>query len=227
MTSNSGSSFNCDAFDALLPDLVEDNVVEGARRAAEAHAAGCARCRSLLADLTEIRADAARLPVLKPSRDLWDGISARIETPAIDFQQHGARQQRVRWQMAAAAVALVTVTASATWMIARQASESRTVPETALASNSAPADTSPFRLVAAYDDEISALRKRLADRPGGIDSATNALITQNFRVIDEAIARVRIALDSAPSNALLEHQLRRAYDAKLNTLRQIAALQTD
>jgi hypothetical protein len=48
-----------------------------------------------------------------------------------------------------------------------------------------------------------------------------------MRSIDDAIARVRLAVDAAPSNALLAQQLARAYDMKLSTLRLIATMQTE
>jgi hypothetical protein len=49
------------------------------------HAATCAECGALLADLRKLRVDAANLPELAPGRDLWAGIEQRIETQVISI----------------------------------------------------------------------------------------------------------------------------------------------
>jgi hypothetical protein len=223
------SPITCDEFDALLPDLFEDALDERVRASADAHASQCARCRGLLSDLAELRGEASRLPVLKPSHDLWDNISARIETPPIAFNERTVAARRsVRARLAAAAVILVAVTAGATWIIARRdiaPAVVASVPSVAPQQDTTGAVS--FRLASAYDDEIAALRKRMAEHPAVLDSATARVIAANLRIIDDAIARVRVALDAAPANLLLSQQLMRAYDMKLNTLRQIAALQSD
>jgi hypothetical protein len=226
----------CDDFDAMLADFLEGDLDAPSKGVADSHAAQCARCRSLVADLIEIRDEAARLPVRSPSRDLWDGISARIETPAIGIA--GAVPRRARFtmtQFAAAAAVLITVTAGVTWTLATRDVRGSMVAMTPVAVNP-PADTqaqanpdqtAAFSLTAAYENEIASLRASLASRPRALDSATARVLATNLRIIDDAIARVRLALDSLPSNALLSQQLARAYDMKLNTLRQIAAIATE
>ena len=44
----------------------------------DAHRAQCAECTALWAELDQISAQAAHLPLLQPSRDLWQGIETRI-----------------------------------------------------------------------------------------------------------------------------------------------------
>jgi hypothetical protein len=218
------SGINCEECDVLLPGFLDGELDASPRAVFDAHVAGCARCRGLIADLTELREDAARLPVLKPSRDLWDGISARIETPAIALHDGARRSPRSGLRIAAAAALLVATTATATWTIARR---SLAVPEAgtnAVAAGQGDASASSFRVAAAYDGEIAEMRRLVENRPQALDSATARVLAINLRVIDDAIARVREALDRAPSNALLAQQLARAYDMKLNTLRQFAEM---
>jgi hypothetical protein len=215
--------FTCDDFDASLAALLEDELDSVARVAAEAHAAECVRCAGLLADLNEIRADAAQLPVLKPSRDLWDGIASRIEPPVMELPQPGVLHA---WQrpsrLAAAAVLLIAATATVTWTVARQGAESAgDVPTLAADADDA---TPATRLVAAYDPEIAELRAMLAERGPSLDTATVRVLEENLRIIDDAIARSRAALDVMPANAFLARQLARAYDQKLHTLRRIASM---
>lgn len=96
---------NCDHFNDHLLAYMEREDDDATRAAMERHAAGCGECGSLLAELRELRADAARLPELQPSRDLWSGIAARIEAPVVPIGVHAVevkRSDRVRvWTMRA------------------------------------------------------------------------------------------------------------------------------
>ncbi len=47
----------------------------------EAHLAECGQCRTVLEELRAVRAQAAELGPVEPSRDLWGGIAATIQAP--------------------------------------------------------------------------------------------------------------------------------------------------
>jgi hypothetical protein len=83
MTARHTPPMSCDEFANRLADFLEREVDEPTRIAIESHALGCDDCGALLTDLRQLRVDAAELPVLAPSRDLWDDISARIDAPVI------------------------------------------------------------------------------------------------------------------------------------------------
>jgi predicted anti-sigma-YlaC factor YlaD len=226
MTSYPTVPISCEAFDALLADYLEDALNERDQHNAEAHVANCARCRGLVVDLVELREEAARLPELKPTHDLWDGIASRIEAPAIVL---GDRRMtwRSRARLAAAAVVLVAATATVTWKIARtDATVATASGDTALTQGPITLVTS-HDIAATYDVRIAEIRQLLDRKQGGLDSATMRVLAINLRVIDEAIARVRTALDSMPANTMLSQKLTRAYELKLNTLRQFAAMSTE
>jgi hypothetical protein len=96
MTTN---GMTCELFtDRLLPYL-EHEVDEATRSAVERHAGSCGDCGALLADLRKLRVDAANLPTLQPSKDLWAGIAARIEAPVLDIGAGRAAPpaSRARW----------------------------------------------------------------------------------------------------------------------------------
>ena len=76
-------AMDCDRFTDRLMDYLEQDLDVATRASVEGHAADCAECGALLADIRKLRADAGSLPELKPSRDLWTGIAARIETPVV------------------------------------------------------------------------------------------------------------------------------------------------
>ena len=77
------TAMSCEFFNDHLMALLENEVDDATRAALEQHAMRCAECASLLADVRSLRAEAASLPKLTPSRDLWAGIAARIEAPVV------------------------------------------------------------------------------------------------------------------------------------------------
>ena len=153
------TNFTCERFDELLPDWMEGTLDPATRSGAETHRRGCDRCAALVRDLETIVVDAAALPALSPSRDLWIGVADRIDTPVVALGPAtgataaagtvGARRagRRSAWRLGAAAAALVLLTAGVTYTVTvrtlgnRQAVASRepVLPTTPIAS---PAETS-------------------------------------------------------------------------------------
>ena len=80
-------TMTCETLDALLGDYLEKTLDAADRAAVERHAARCGRCGELLVDLREIAVEARALPTLRPSRDLWSGISERIAPPVIELHK--------------------------------------------------------------------------------------------------------------------------------------------
>ncbi len=112
------SNMTCAEFDAALPDHLEGTLDEPVRAAVQKHLSECVRCASLVRDLEKIQKDAAALPDLVPSRDLWQGIEARIAAPVIPLAARPERPRRFApaW-MGAAAAALIVSTAGITYML--------------------------------------------------------------------------------------------------------------
>jgi hypothetical protein len=111
----------CEQLDERLSDWLEHDVDAALRAALDRHVAGCARCATLVADLASIRREAASLPELVPSRDLWPDIEARIQAPVITLDRSRSVTRyalRGTWWMGAAAAGLVAVTASVTYYVA-------------------------------------------------------------------------------------------------------------
>lgn len=115
----------CDLFADQLGPYLEGDLGTPDAAALEAHAARCAECGALLADLRRLSADARALPALAPSRDLWAGIEARIDAPVLELSALGSRPSastvtRRRWVLPSmAAAALVLVTAGVTYQLTR------------------------------------------------------------------------------------------------------------
>jgi len=121
-TSHRPDDMTCDAFADALSAYLEGEL-DGAQAAAvRAHAATCAECGALLADLEGIVAQAASLPTLAPARDLWAGIESRIEAPVVPIAERAARRGGLRGVLrsrALAAAALVFMTAGVTYVATR------------------------------------------------------------------------------------------------------------
>lgn len=126
----------CDGFANALADYLERDDSPRVRAAVEAHATSCAACGALLADVQQLRVDASGLPTLTPARDLWAGVARRIATPVIELgrgvpagagREGGGQRDReasrmVAWlRPAAAAAALVVLTAGVTYYATREA----------------------------------------------------------------------------------------------------------
>jgi Putative zinc-finger len=119
------SNMTCAEFDAALPDYLEGTLGEPVRAAVQKHLSECVRCASLVRDLENIQRDAASLPDLVPSRDLWQGIEARIAAPVIPLAARPERQRRfVPAWMGVAAAALIVSTAGITYLLTARSLES-------------------------------------------------------------------------------------------------------
>jgi len=106
------------AFDEALPDYLEGSLDGSLRSAVEGHLRECVRCTGLVRDLRAIEAEAAKLPDLVPSRDLWQGIETRIAAPVIPLATRPERSRRFAptW-MGIAAAALIVSTAGITYTL--------------------------------------------------------------------------------------------------------------
>lgn len=270
MTNQHNSIADCDQFNDALADYLERELPDSARAAMESHALSCGDCGALLADLRALRVDAANLPELAPSRDLWAGIAARIETPVVEIGARGgeraARRQRGAAWMGLAAAALVGVTATTTYVLTKRATTaaapaavvatavpqpaatlgSPVQPDTAAApvaseagrrtatAPSAGGAPSPAvtQLVsnakpsaeATYSTEIVRLRRIVNGRRAELDSSTVAVLERNLKIIDDAIAQCRQALQKDPASAYLNESLNDALDNKVRLLRAAAGL---
>jgi anti-sigma factor RsiW len=245
---------HCDGFADALADYLEGDASPDVHAAVDAHAASCAACRQMLADLSAIQTDAAALPALVPSRDLWAGIAERIDTRVIPLGATRAIDipRRRGWiRPAAAAAALVVLTAGITHFLTRAALAP--VAPAVVAASALPATGTPTAefvstatervggrmlnashitsaepaMLAAepvFDGEISKLRKLVRERRSQLDPKTVAVLEQSVAVIDSAIAQSRAALSRDPASAFLATQLNRSLEKKVELLRTAASL---
>lgn len=243
-------NITCEHVDSVLSAWLEGDLGGDERRAVDAHLRECLRCVSLVRDIENIRTDAAKLPELAPSRDLWDGIAARIEAPVIELKPRQAPAPvRRNWQMAAAAVVLMAVSSGVTYLVTKSDQQSAsgeqqvvTVPDSngtfttpvspGVVTPRPPRPSSGTILIMnepsapeiTYDQEITRLRVILDQRRVDLDTATIAAVEKSLKAIDQAITDARRALASDASSAFLNEQLNRSLEKKLGVLRRVALL---
>jgi hypothetical protein len=239
-------TMTCEHIDSVLSAWFEGDLDDAERRAVDTHLRECLRCASMVRDLETIRRNAAKLPAMAPSRDLWEGIAARIEAPVIELKpRQAAAPSRRNWQMAAAAVVLMAVSSGLTYvmtsdrlaggeqqvagtpdtLLAPTGSAARVVPPARPSSGSGSVlvgDFSAPEII--YDQEIARLRTILDQRRGDLDSTTVKTVEKSLQAIDQAIIDARAALTGDASNAFLNEQLNRGLEKKLGLLRRVALL---
>jgi hypothetical protein len=201
---------NCDRFAELLPDLLERDVPEPARATMESHALSCDECGPLLADLRHLRVNAANLPELAPSRDLWSGIAARIETPVVALPAGASRTTapvmhtvggRRLW-LGLAAAALIAVTATITHEMTK-----RSIATTTVATNVAAAKPVKDSAAALANVPVTAVATTNVDsakspmRSAGVTPETTKLVSNKTakptadQTYDHEIAKLRAVVE--------------------------------
>ncbi|QJR34094.1 hypothetical protein [Gemmatimonas groenlandica] len=129
-----GASVDCTRFEAQCGGYLERDLDQAERAWMTAHQSGCAECAALVRELETIVAESQALPGISPSRDLWSGIEARLDTAVIPISAAATRTRIARTvsvrTFAIAATMLVAVTSGITWRIAVR-SEAQTASPTA------------------------------------------------------------------------------------------------
>ena len=194
---------HCIEISPLLDEYLDDSIDAAGRARVEAHLAGCADCQRELAAIRNIAGLARALPAeIRPSRDLWPGITPRLgsTSPAAEASP---RRRRSIWLPLAAAIALFAA-GFAVALLWRQAA-----PPTQLAA-----------LRAEYEASSSALARALTADAGRLAPETRLVVERNLAIIDQAIREAEQALARDPGNGALEQMVLARYEQRLALLRR-------
>ena len=187
---------DCDLMCERLAAYIEGDLSPAERSQADHHLAECAACAEALVELRAIANEAALLPPLTPSRDLWAGIEARISTPVTRFdgvrnsvRSSVRRAPRRPWQFAIAAAALVAVSAGTTYLITAHPGAATSQPVTVAATTAAPPQSSQPAPAPAL---APASTQQVA--PSSVAPATGSLASNRKRVSVTRVYDREIAL---------------------------------
>ena len=213
-----------------LSAYLDDDLDASERAAIDAHLRGCAACAEELAGLRRLVTYARSVAALDepPARDLWTGIRARLEPPrAMAFAPR--RVSLAVWQLAAAAVLLIAVSAGTAWFLRGGAAPAGGAqPVTIEAEVEPTAAAGEVRLAnfadAQYDAAVADLETALAERRNDLNPRTVEILERNLKLIDAAIAQARQALEDDPGNTYLNRHLVESRRRKLDLLRRAAAI---
>jgi anti-sigma factor RsiW len=223
-----------DQWTERLSEYVDGELGEEERIPLEAHLQSCAECSGIVGDLRRVVRRARTLKPQGPRQDLWPEIARRIgATPAaapavVDLT---SRRNPRRWsfslpQLAAAGIALMTISGGTVWMLRTGASQPTSAPVATVPSPHPTVVNAAARPSAtqSYAAAVADLERVLADGRGQLDSTTVRVIEQNLQAIDRAIAQAQRALEADPANLYLNTHLAETMRRKLDLLRQAAAL---
>jgi anti-sigma factor RsiW len=221
-----------------LSEYLDGELPDNERVALEAHLQECAECTAVLAEIRQVVSRAQGLEPIVPAHDLWPAIARRIGatprsgTEVIDLESR--QKARRRWtfslpQLAAAGIALMSVSGGTVWLLSKPArSPSLAVRDTMTAP---PPRTTPVvaaglkpNAARSYAAAVADLERVLEEGRGRLDTTTVRVIEQNLAAIDRAIAEAQRALDADSANLYLNTHLAETMRRKLELLRQAASL---
>lgn len=198
-------TITCDKLDDLLLEGDAHSVEVAAR-----HARGCAECAARLADWNDIGETARALQTDWRSDMLWPRIERAIKA--------GKRSRSIRttWQVAAAAVLTIGISAGS-WLAIQH-------------SRNAAFDREILR-VSALDD-VEKAEKAHVDAINRLEKVTDATLEdaktplmvaykEKLMLLDDAIAECQTNIDRNRQNAHLRKQLLAIYSEKQRTLEQV------
>jgi len=220
-----------------LSQYMDGELSAAERAACEAHLSECGDCAGTLEDLRAILAQTSLLPDTVPDRDLWPGIEGRLEPRAVvadaDVVPIASRRRITVTvpQLAAAAIALVLLTAGAARLVLSLPEDGGVVatggpgatgvePAQPGAEGAAP----PVVFLAAYEPAVSELEAAFAARRSELDPETVRVVENNLAIIDRAIAEANEALGADPSSAFLTTHIAGAMRQKVDLLRRVTSI---
>ena len=169
-----------------------------------------------------------------PSRDLWQGVAARIASTPASSATPVTTGRRLTFSPATlvlAASLLIAVTAGLTWLVARQPAGGNAATDgPVIQAYGLPDDSTSGQIVQAnfadaqFNAAVTDLEQILRDERDRLDPRTVLVIERNLKAIDDAIQEARTALNNDPANPYLNSHLADARRRKIDLLRHATTL---
>jgi Putative zinc-finger len=218
-------TINCNEMLSSLDELVDGVLGEQEAAGAQSHIEACPSCRDEYESAVRLQSATKSLSQsAEPERDLWPGIADQIEDRRVvraDFERPPVFRARTVW-MAAAAAAILVISVSVAYRAGLEQGQPRTA-------QAPPVESSYVQ--AAYGDPGTGLElardqllSSLEERQNELSPETWSVVMDNLQVIDNAIARIEIALADHPNDGRLNRQLAMAYRQQINLLQRATRL---
>lgn len=218
-----------DKWTALLSAYLDGELDDRQRSELEQHLDVCAECAGVLAGLKRVVNRAVALDDRPPARDLWPGIADRIGL------RSGAQLRSTKrrlWiparplfsvpQLAAAAVALVVVSAGITAVLIDDGNVEPQAIE--LAASDVGGAVLASLVNQEFDEAVTDLEMILAEGREFLDSSTVRVIEETLEQIDLAIQEAREVLATDPASTYLNNHLAATMRMKLRFLNRSAEM---
>jgi putative zinc finger protein len=218
-----------------LSEFLDGTLEEREAVELESHLQSCLDCRRALEELREVVAHARALPDVEPASDLWPSLSARLASTAqvdlaslqviaLPARRQTKAPRRLSFtmpQLAAAALALMLLSGGVVWFVLGanvpgQPGQTARVRQTRLVTD----------VATDYAAAVQSLETALQQQRNRLDPSTVAVLEENLRTIDAAIAEARTALQSDPGNLYLNLHLESTMKKKVQLLRRATALRS-
>ena len=207
---------NCDDILRCLDEYLDSGLSPAEAHEVRAHLKQCAACRDVERGTRAVLNQAAALPkALPPQRNLWQGIAERIDRPAAFAQA----PRRVAWRPRILSMAAVVVLCVALAYAPRptRAPGANTHRPPALSTVVHAAELE-------YCEARTELMAAIDARGGALSSETMQTVEESLRLIDDAVAEIRVALEDDPENPQLMRMLMATHEKGLNLLGKAARL---
>jgi negative regulator of sigma E activity len=215
----------CEDVLGKLDDYVDGTLPEAQLQEIELHLAGCAACREEESRLRRLLDLASALPQeIRPRRDLWPAITARLESDDEPSRERGTRRFWARpvWLAAAAAV-LLAVASIVMQMREVKPGDPGAVP-TSVAQPEVSGTGHAQQAEMEYIRATGQLMEALDARRDSLSPETRKAVDENLKTIDEALRQVREALEKDPGNRQLTLMLASTHQKKLDLLLRLIRL---
>ena len=200
-----------------LNEYLDTTLDRAASAEVERHLEGCDECRRVVDGLRRVKEGAAALPrSAEPPRDLWPEIRDSLPGQVASFE----RRLPGHWLRPLMALAAVFLLGMVTVLLLQdQGADVATGPRiSGVALNAVEEE---YRT--ATDELLEALDVRRED----LSPDTLRVVDENLRIIDEAIGRLRTAIEADPDRAGSGHRMIALYGRKVDLLQQAVHLPTE
>jgi anti-sigma factor RsiW len=235
----------CKQYREAIQELADGTLGPVRRAELQTHLDQCDDCRALAADLRKIREAAASLDDQAPSDRVWQGIAAQLQK---EGRVTAAPPRRRHMALLALAAGLVLAVGGSLYLllplrgttvpVARDGGAPGSDPQAGSTGDAARGNavTTPtvqsiaddFRIAEQhYQSAITKLEQVTAANDGTIDPQTSAVIQNNLKVINNAIADSREALKSDPQSTVARESLFDALRHKVALLQDTIALMNE